>query len=122
MNAQRPRAPADLAKRGRGRRFWAAIIAKYELRPDELEILAEVCRMLDEADRLRALAAEAGPIVSGSRGQDVVNPSVVELRQLRQEIRRGLAALHIPDEPERAERKADAASWEARRKARARWS
>lgn len=90
--------PADLVPRGRGRRFWRAMTAEYTLRVDEIEVLAESARMLDLLDVLRERVAEDGPVVDGSRGQVVVHPALVELRQVRQELRRTLGQLGIPDE------------------------
>lgn len=90
--------PSDLAPRGRGRRFWRSILKTYELRPDELELLAEGCRMLDLVEALRVEVAEAGVTLSGSRGQPITNPALVELRQQRQELRLLLARLDLPDE------------------------
>ena len=113
-----PAPPSDLTARGRGRKFWRAVLADHELRADEVELLAECCRMMDLADRLRAAAAEAPVVVDGR-----THPALVELRQVRQELRRHLAQLALPD-PDAGEVSQDVATLrtiKARRAARARW-
>jgi hypothetical protein len=114
-----PEPPADLRPRGRGRKFWRQVVADHELRPDEGELLAEMARMLDLADRLRE-AADAAPVVVDGR----TNPVLVELRLLRQELRRGLSQLALPD-PDAPEAPAvppsSMRSHRARKAARARW-
>ncbi len=87
-----PPPPAGLRPRGRGRRFWRTVLAAYEaMRADEIELLAEACRQLDLADTLRDEATS--PMVEGR-----VHPGLVELRQVRMELRRTLAQLALPDE------------------------
>ncbi len=68
------------------------MLAAYEaMRADEIELLAEACRQLDLADTLRDEATS--PMVEGR-----VHPALVELRQVRMELRRTLAQLALPDE------------------------
>ena len=110
--------PADLVSRGRGRRFWRAVLDDHELRPDELELLAEACRLLDLADRLRVETQE-GPLLVDGR----THPLLVELRQVREQLRKTLSVLAFPDEvaDEQTPELADFRSWRARKAARARW-
>lgn len=89
--------PDDLADDGRGARFWSAAVGEYRLRCDELELLAEACRLLDLQDRLREAVEADGIMVSGSRGQLAVNPALTELRQVRHQTRLHLSALKLPD-------------------------
>lgn len=91
--------PDDLVNYGRGRRFWRAVLADHECRPDELELLAEAARMLDLADALRETVSEDGLTVEGSRGQVTTHPALTELRQVRQELRHTLRELDLPDPP-----------------------
>jgi hypothetical protein len=115
-----PEPPGDLRPRGRGRKFWRAVASEHVLRADELELLGEVARQLDLVDRLRDAAAD-GPVVENGR----VSPALVELRQVRQELRRGLAQLALPDpdEPEVATvPAANLRTVRARKAAQARWS
>lgn len=113
--SESPSPPSDLVARGRGRRFWRQVLATYELRPDERELLAEVCRQLDLVDELRGQVDCDGVTVVGSRGQQSVHPALVELRQVRQELRRTFAQFDWPDEE-------STSSQRARRAAQARWN
>lgn len=111
--------PSDLVPRGRGRRFWRSVLADHELRPDEIELLAEACRQLDLLDALRVVSE---PVVLEGK----VNAAIVESRQVRMELRRTLAQLCLPDpEGEEGDISPEVAtfrSWRARKAARARWS
>jgi len=113
--------PSDLAPRGRGRKFWRQVLAEYDLRVDELELLAECCRQLDLLDDLRTAAAGSPLVVDGR-----IHPAIVETRQVRQELRRALAQLCLSDLEAEGEGSMPSAanfrSWRARRAARARWS
>lgn len=113
-NPQTP-PPADLVPRGRGRRFWRAVLEDNELRPDELELLAEACRQLDLLDELRVVSE---PVVLEGK----VNAAIIESRQVRQELRRTLSQLCLPDPEEDADKVASIRSQKARRAARVRWS
>jgi hypothetical protein len=114
-----PAPPSDLIPRGRGRRFWRAVLTDHDLRADELELLAETCRMLDLTDRLRAAADDAPVVVDGR-----TSPALVELRQVRQELRRQMAQLALPDEVDDRTLPASVANMRtvrARKAARMRW-
>jgi hypothetical protein len=91
-----PAPPADLAARGRGRRFWQGVVSEYELSASELALLVEACRSLDELDALRRAVKREGYTVKGSEGQRRAHPALAEMRQARGELRRLLDALGIP--------------------------
>jgi hypothetical protein len=91
--------PSDLKKGGRGATFFEAVADRYELKPDEAELLAEIARMLDLLDALRE-AAKAGPMITDGRGNLVVHPAIVEARQVREAMRKSLHALGLPNDPE----------------------
>jgi hypothetical protein len=91
----RRRAPADL--KARGRAFWRAIWADYELSDTETALLEEVCRTLDRLDSLAAAIDNLGPITLGSTGQTVVNPALTEARGQQVVLHRLIAALQLPD-------------------------
>jgi hypothetical protein len=114
-----PKPPDDLRPRGRGRSFWRSVLAEHEARPDELELLAEVARQLDLLDALREAVGET-LVVDGR-----MHPALVELRQVRQELRRCLAQLALPDldagPDEVAPEVANLRTIKARKAARARW-
>lgn len=117
MPESRP-APSDLAGGGRGATFWETVSEGYELRPDEVELLAEACRLLDLVDSLRQVVADDGLTSTGSKGQVTTNPALVELRQVRQQLRLHLNALALPD----PDTDATAASRRGRQAAAARWA
>ena len=90
-----PPAPAGLGKRGR--RYWRNVQGVYELSDSETQILTEVCRTLDDLDRLAESVAQDGAMVQGSAGQPVVNPALSEVRGQRAILHRLVAALALPD-------------------------
>ena len=114
---------ADRGPRGlraRGHRFWKAVTAGYELNVDELELLTEVARCLDDCEDLAATVERDGLTVAGSSGQTRVHPAVGELRATRALVGKLLAQLGLPgpdgetlDSPVRAR---------ARAAARKRWA
>lgn len=113
-----PPTPAGMGPRGR--RFWRATLAEFELGDAERELLAECCRTLDDLDRLAAMVAEHGATVKGSTGQVVVNPALTEARGQRAILHRLVAALQLPD-PDGKVTPA-ATSQRGKAAARARWS
>lgn len=93
-------------------------MAEHELRADELELLAEVARQLDLVEALR-VAVGANLVIDGK-----LHPALVELRQVRMELRRGLAQLAIPDGGVTGELPVEVSNLrtiKARKAARARW-
>jgi len=101
--------------KARGRRFWKAVSAGYELNVDELELLTEVCRCLDDVEALAATVERDGLTVPGSAGQTRVHPAVGELRACRALVGKLLAQLGLPgpdgerlDSPVRARARAAA--------------
>lgn len=88
--------PTGLA--ARGRRYWQTTTEAFELTDSETEILLEVCRTLDDLDRLSAAIAKNGAMVAGSAGQPVVNPALTEARGQRAILHRLVSALALPDD------------------------
>lgn len=115
-----PRMPSKLGPAGRA--LWKSIIPAYELRPDELRLLADACREADIIQRLEDELANAPLMVKGSQGQLVASPLVSEVRQHRAVLASLLRALKLPDSPATAQRKAALISEQARLAARARWT
>lgn len=116
-----PSAPADLAERGK--RFWRQVWKEYDLNVDEVELLAEACRTLDECDRLRQRVATDGDTVPGSTGQLRLHPALVELRLARAGLGKLLAQLGLPDletgdAPQTAAQRRSSAASQARWKAK----
>jgi hypothetical protein len=94
--------PSDLKRGGRGASFFEAVVGRFDLKPDEAELLAEIARMLDLLDDLRK-AAKPGPMLTDGRGNLVVHPAVVEARQVREAMRKSLHALGLPNDPDGGE-------------------
>lgn len=113
-----PATPAGLDQRGR--RFWSSTVADFDLSGAELELLAEVCRTLDNLDQLADMIGKHGATVKGSQGQPVVNPALTEARGQRAILHRLLAALQLPDEDDQPV--PSARSVASRDAARARWA
>ena len=109
-----PQPPSGLALAGR--RLWADIVAAFDLRADELVILGQAARMLDELDLMGAALAAQGPVVAGSTGQPRPNALLGECRQHRIALARLLAQIGVDDDTvlDRHEH--------ATRAARARWA
>lgn len=117
-----PRAPKGLGPAGR--RVWRGTLgerddgSRIELRADELPLLVELCRMADDAARLRDELADAPWTVSGSKGQQVVHPLRAELHRTLSSMDRLVRTLALPDDPAED---AGGASWAGRNLARQRW-
>jgi hypothetical protein len=97
--------------------------ARYELRSDELRILEDACREADLIDQLEEALKGAPFMVSGSQGQDVINPLIPELRQHRATLTSMLLKLKLPDEePDAGQAPAESPrSVAARTAAQSRW-
>jgi hypothetical protein len=76
-------APQGLGKGGLS--LWKKVAKLYELRPDELETLEDVCRITDMIDELYAVwDKEYRPMTTeGSKGQLVIHLIIGELRAQR---------------------------------------
>lgn len=90
------KAPKGLATRGRA--YWSHVIGEYELTESETHVLLEVCRTLDNLDRLAESIDRDGAMVVGSQGQSVLNPAMTEARGQRLALHRLIAALSLPDD------------------------
>src|SRR4051812_17599608 len=95
-SAPKAKTPSDLSARGRA--FWRATVAAFELSDVELQLLTECCRLLDECEQLRRTVESDGTTVEGSAGQTRVHPALGELRQHRLALGRLFAQLSLPDE------------------------
>ena len=98
MKIDRRKSPAPKNMGTRGLKFWRDITAQYVLRPDELRLLEDACRTMSLIDKLEQGVAENPLYLTGSQGQQVINPAISELRQQRNSLKSILAALNIPDE------------------------
>ena len=108
-----PKPPTNL--RDRGRNFWRQVMRSWVPDPAEIEVLTEVCRLLDELDALQAAATPV--VVTGSRSQPRTNPAIVEVHRARAQLTQLLAALQLEGTGILSP-----ASVHGRRAARGRWS
>lgn len=111
------RAPKEL--RPRGRKFWNSVLQQFELDADELELLRETCRTLDDLDALKRAVDAAGSMVKGSEGQDRLHPAYGEMRSARLVLARLLKQLDLPEDMD--QQRSTAASESARNAAQQRW-
>ena len=79
-----------------GAALWRSIVAKYDLRPDELVWLEQACRA---QDRIRDMEAERGGVLTakGSMGQLIAHPLLQEVRTHEAQIAGLLARMKLPD-------------------------
>ena len=94
-DARNRKPPSGLGVRGRA--FWRTTVAAFELEDAELALLTEICRLLDECERLHDVVEAEGVSVAGSAGQVRVNPALGELRQHRLALGKLLGQLALPD-------------------------
>jgi P27 family predicted phage terminase small subunit len=59
-----------------GRRFWAAVVAEYDLEPHAVELLAAACEQLDRAAAAREMIAAEGLTTVDRFGQVKPHPAV----------------------------------------------
>jgi phage terminase small subunit len=90
-----PPAPADLSERGAA--VWRETVEGLEFRADEVALLHEFCRTLDEVDALREAIREGGLTVAGSKGQPRPNPLLASLHASRALLIRLAQQLALPD-------------------------
>lgn len=117
-----PKPPKSLG--AAGKRLWRAIIGDlepdWELDRRERHLLERACRTEDEMRLLEAAVDKEGPTSTGSKGQIVVHPGILEGRQLKLAQLRLLSSLDLED-PANGRVGATPASKRARRAAEARW-
>ena len=90
-------APSTLAKSGRA--VWTSIATEYELRPDELVTLEDVCALSDEIAELVAAWTDEGKprTTRGSMGQLVEHPHPKRIADLRMKRNALWRQLKLPD-------------------------
>lgn len=110
--------PDGLAEAGRA--LWDSVTSAYDLRTDEVALLAEMSRLLDDLALMRAVLAEDGPMVAGSKGQRRPHPILAEIRGSRLLLVRLASQIGLPD-LDGDEAGATPASRKAARAANVRW-
>lgn len=83
-----------------GEALWIDVVSKYDLRPDELVTLEDVCRLSDMIAALDAAWVEQGrPLTTkGSMGQLVTHPAISEIKGHRMARNSLWKQLKLPDE------------------------
>ena len=83
---------------GNALKLWTDTTAKFELETHELVILEQACRELKLIDQLQEnIDALDGDVMTvGSRGQEVINEQVSEIRQHRAKFEQSIRALQLP--------------------------
>lgn len=83
-----------------GRVVWKQITSKFELRPDELVTLEDVCLISDMIDSLdKAWAEDGRPMTAkGSMGQLIIHPIIGEIRTQRMARNTLWRQLKLPDD------------------------
>jgi hypothetical protein len=94
------------------------VAAGYELERQHLEVLREVCRLLDRQNALEAAVRRDGEVVRGSTGQPRLHPALAESRQTALAVARLLDVLGLDADVEEPE---TATTRKARAAAQARW-
>ena len=118
VTPDKPSTPPGLGKSSA--RLWRNVVAKYDLRLDELPFLEEACREVDVVVRLDIELRGAGLVVPGSMGQDRPNPLLAEVRAHRLVLARLLVQVGLCDDLD-ADVVERLPQVKARRAARARW-
>lgn len=93
--ARKPAAPSGLSTRAK--RVWTKTLESYELREDELAILADLCQEYTIVDSLQAALEDAPLMVRASHGGEAINPIYSELRMHRQAAMSLWKALKLPE-------------------------
>ncbi|MFD5511368.1 hypothetical protein ACFWIB_26845 [Streptomyces sp. NPDC127051] len=83
-----------------GRTLWQQITKDYELSPDELALLGQTCRTLDELEAISAALAAGPAVVEGSMGQPKASALFAEARAHRLVLAKLLDQLALPAEGE----------------------
>lgn len=125
--ARKPPAPSGLS--ARAKRVWTRTLENYELREDELSILADFCMEISIVDHLQENLVDAPLMVRASHGGEQINPIYSEIRMHRQASMSLWKALKLPDleAGEEADQEDDrvvpmSREDSARKAANARWS
>lgn len=95
----KPAPPDSLNKPGKD--LWKSVVATYDLRSDELRVLASACNAADlEAEFMAQWREMGSPLLSkGSMGQEVEHPLIGSIDKQAKSKAKFLAQLKLPDEP-----------------------
>ena len=115
----KPQPPSSLGTTGSA--LWVEVVEKYDLRADELRVLANAGGAADMLEDFLTAWREMGrPYMSkGSMGQEVEHPLIGSIDKQRKALAAFLKQLNLPDDPagEKPNQQRDAAQsrWAAAR-------
>lgn len=90
-----PNPPDDMGPRAKT--LWRDVVAEFELRPDELEVLASACYAAQRASEIRKELAGMDILLPGSMGQLVANPLLSEVRNHESHVAAMLGKLKLKE-------------------------
>ncbi|MFE4701077.1 hypothetical protein ACFRIC_28860 [Streptomyces sp. NPDC056738] len=111
-------APDGLGEAGLS--LWQQVLEGFDPAPDELALLGEACRTVDELEAIAAALAAGPAVVQGSTGQPKASPLFAEARAHRVVLAKLLEQLAFPSEGEEAGRTPN--QLRASKAAEVRWS
>src|SRR5688500_2238735 len=88
--------PSGLGERGSA--LWDSVTSRYELRPDELAILADAAHEADVIEMLKSEFEVSSLMRPGPSGPAVAAPHVSDIRQRRATLATLLGKLRLPDD------------------------
>ena len=94
-SSSRAGVPAYL--KSKGTQVWKSVTADYVLRDDEKVLLEQICREADLIQELHEELRKLPIMMTGSMGQDIVNPLLMEIRQHRSLMADLHKKLALPD-------------------------
>lgn len=113
--ARKPPVPEGV--NDRAATFWRARTSKFEFNPSELVLMTEIVRVMTRVDELTVILDEQGPMGVGSKGQQIVNPVLGEIRAQELVLHRLVGSLNLP-----GEQSTSAQSARGRKASESRWS
>lgn len=119
MARKTQRMPQGLAKGGKGQRLWKDLTENIEFTDVELRILENACYTEDRIAKERRAIGD-NLTVTGSQGQIVAHPLLVNLRQDEAHFAALMKQIDIPDEQGNAD-SGDLRSAQMRAVAQSRW-
>jgi phage terminase small subunit len=93
-----PKPPGHLS--AASKRWWAAVVADFELGDHHRELLTLACEARDRGEQARKLLAKDGPVFVDRFGAPRAHPAVAIERDSRTAFARLVRELRLDDEPE----------------------
>lgn len=107
--------------KSKGTQVWRSVTTDYVLRDDEKVLLEQICREADLIQELQEELRRLPIMMTGSMGQDIVNPLLMEIRQHRALMAQLHARLDLPELDKPAAGATDIAPNQNRSAAMSKW-